>query len=323
MPSLSSASTTSGPPPPHDALLPRPAIPAPTTQPGAVPASTRTVASSADVVVLPWVPATAATWRCAPMAARAPERWSTGTPCARAATTSTSSSGVAVDTTTASASAGSVVGPEPVVTSTPRARSGARNGVSSAGSWPLTRWPISARSVATALIPAPPTLVTWMRRGVERSIVTVGRVSHARSSASAAIDAAASGRAHASRGGGHLGAAVVVGEEPIDLGREPGPVELGVGHQHRGTGVDQAPGVVRLLIGGDEGRRHEHRREAHGGQLEAGARTGTTHRQVGGRERRRHVVLVPDGAGTRGDRGRSAPPRRWRPSPALPPRGGR
>src|SRR3546814_15323675 len=45
------------------------------------------------------------------------------------------------------------------------------NGVSVAGSWPLTWWPISARRVATALIPAPPTLVTWIRRGDERSKV--------------------------------------------------------------------------------------------------------------------------------------------------------
>ena len=88
------------------------------------------VATIPVVVDLPWVPATASTSRSAQTDASASPRWSTGTDASRAATTSGWSGGVAVDVTTASTTA-SAAGPRgPTVTSTPRSRSGARNGVS-------------------------------------------------------------------------------------------------------------------------------------------------------------------------------------------------
>ena len=80
VPSLSSASTTSGPAPPHEALAPSPSIAAPTTNPGSRPAPASTVVSRADVVVLPCVPATATVVRPAHSAARAAARCTTGTP---------------------------------------------------------------------------------------------------------------------------------------------------------------------------------------------------------------------------------------------------
>ena len=138
-----------------------------------------------------------------------------------------------METTTSSASPGSPPdAAAPVVTSTPRATSGARKGLMSDGSCPLTRWPISASSVATALMPAPPTLVTWIVRGVPRSMSTVG------ASATGVLLGEPSdriGRIGTGPGPGghaHRAAGLVVGQEPVDLGDEALPLELGVGHQH-------------------------------------------------------------------------------------------
>ena len=60
----------------------------------------------ADVVVLPWVPATARAFRSAAMAASRVVRRTTGTPRRWASTTSGLSSGTAVEMATRSTSAG-------------------------------------------------------------------------------------------------------------------------------------------------------------------------------------------------------------------------
>src|SRR5205807_3857205 len=41
-------------------------------------------------------------------------------------------------------------------------------------SLPVTRWPMAASTVAMALMPAPPTPITWMRRGWVRSSSATG-----------------------------------------------------------------------------------------------------------------------------------------------------
>ena len=167
MPSLSSASTTSHSPSPHAAPLPNSVMSPPMMNDGRRPASTRTSASIEDVVVLPWVPATATVRRVAVMAASTSARRSTGIPTSLAATTSGLPAGIAVDTATSSA-------PRrwdaswPTETSTPSDRRRSR-AEESLRSLPLTWCPMATSTVAMALMPAPPTPTTWMRSGRERS----------------------------------------------------------------------------------------------------------------------------------------------------------
>src|SRR5690606_34227561 len=152
-----------------------------------------------------------------------------GTPAATAATTSGWSGGVAVDVTTASAPAGRVPpGSEPTVT--PSSASGARNGLSAAGSWPVTWWPIWASRVATGLIPAPPALVMCMRRRSARSMVA--EVSATGVPLGEGGDVGGGLRAGpGARRGGHGVAASRGSLELGDLLHQAGAVELGVGHQ--------------------------------------------------------------------------------------------
>ena len=75
---------------------------------GCQPAARRISASIDDVVVLPWLPATAIVVRVATMARSASARRSTGMPRSRAATTSGLLSGIAVEMTTASSTVGQV-----------------------------------------------------------------------------------------------------------------------------------------------------------------------------------------------------------------------
>ncbi len=72
-------------------------------------------ASIDDVVVFPWLPATAIVVRVATIARSASARRSTGTRRSRAATTSGLLSGIAVEMTTASSSAGRLRGRVPDV----------------------------------------------------------------------------------------------------------------------------------------------------------------------------------------------------------------
>src|SRR6202034_1507389 len=125
-----------------------------------------------EVVVLPWVPATATLRRVDAMAARTSARSSTGMPSRRASTTSTLSAPTAGDA---------------VITSAP-ATCSARCPISTAIPWeasrsvteeprrslPLTRWPIAASTVAMALIPAPPIPTTCTRAGPETKLEAVG-----------------------------------------------------------------------------------------------------------------------------------------------------
>ena len=76
-------------------------------------------------------------------------------------------------------------------------------------------------------------------------------------------------------------------------------------------------GVAGLVVAGDVRRRHEHRRQADGGDLEAHRRARPEHADVGGGERPRHVVLVADllVAGTASGRrtsSQSRSPTTWR-----------
>ena len=77
---------------------------------GCQPAARRISASIDEVVVLPWLPATATVVRVATMARSASARRSTGMPRSRAATTSGLLSGIAVEITTASSAVGQVLG---------------------------------------------------------------------------------------------------------------------------------------------------------------------------------------------------------------------
>src|SRR5690606_10842572 len=131
-------------------------------------------------------------------------------------------------------------------------------------SCPVTWWPIWARSTATALIPAPPTLVTWMRRGVDRS--SVGRSSATGLLQREAGDVGGGVGASPGAGGlGHRGTGRVVAEERVDLGGQASAVELGVGDEASGSGLHQAAGVGGLLVGG-----HVRGRDEHGGQADGG-----------------------------------------------------
>ncbi len=106
MPSLSSASTTSHSPESNTALVPTSLRSPPIRKLGCQPAARRMRASIEDVVVLPWLPATATVVRVATMARRASARRNTGIPRSRAATTSGLLSGMAVEITTASSASG-------------------------------------------------------------------------------------------------------------------------------------------------------------------------------------------------------------------------
>src|SRR5690606_6729076 len=124
----------------------------------------------------------------------------------------------------------------PTVTATPRSRSGPRKGVS-LSSTPEMSCPIWASTVAIALMPAPPTFTTWMRRGTPRSMDCRGR------SAGTGVLLDQCGDAIGGIGGGqgrhplgHGAEPIGVGEQRVDLGDQALAVELVVAHHHRPTG---------------------------------------------------------------------------------------
>ena len=80
VPSLSSASTTSHSPSSHDAFVPTSLRSPPIRKLGCQPASRRISASIDDVVVFPWLPATATVRRSATIARCVSARLNTGTP---------------------------------------------------------------------------------------------------------------------------------------------------------------------------------------------------------------------------------------------------
>ena len=144
---------------------------------GVMPASASISMSIDVVVVLPCVPATPIARAWAQIAASIPARRSVGIPRSRAARSSTLVSGIAVDDVTASHPA-TISGSWPTETATPAARTRSSTG------WVLTSlpdtvWPISARVIAIADMPGPPTPTTCRRSGRDRSIgargASVGR----------------------------------------------------------------------------------------------------------------------------------------------------
>ena len=119
------------------------------------------------VVVLPWVPATPIERAWAQIAASIPARRSVGMPRSRAARSSMFVSGIAVEDVTASHPSTRSAS-WPTRTSTPAARTRSSTGWSRT-SLPDTAWPISARAMAIADIPGPPTPTTCRRSGRDRS----------------------------------------------------------------------------------------------------------------------------------------------------------
>ncbi len=117
----------------------------------------------ADVVVLPWVPATAMVRQDRVISARVSARRSTGRPRRSASTSSGLVAGMAVEWVTASTSP-TLAASWPTVTVTPRSLSRSTMG-ESFRSEPVTWWPAPTSTSAMALIPAPPTPTMWIRRG--------------------------------------------------------------------------------------------------------------------------------------------------------------
>ena len=120
-----------------------------------------------EVVVFPWVPATAAHRRVDAMAARTSERATTGTPSRRASASSAFSGPTAGDAVTMSASP-TFSARWPTTTVIPWLANRSVTG-DALRSLPVTRWPIEASTVAMALMPAPPIPTTWTRRPPEAS----------------------------------------------------------------------------------------------------------------------------------------------------------
>ena len=280
-------------PRPTPTPLPRPWRSPPTRKLGCSPPAPAASASIEVVVVLPCVPETAAVRRVAQIAASTSARLDTRMPRRRASASSGLRSVMAVDTATSSASP-RLAASWPTCTTTPSARSR-----SSAGdgrrSEPDTRWPIATRIVAIADMAAPPTPTTCTRhrsceveRGGRR--LRHGRGPRARS----AIAPAASGRARCWSASPMPLPALGVVEQRVELVGEPFGRELGVGDDHGGIGVGQPPGVAGLVVAGDVGRRHEHRREAGGRHLEAHRRSGAEDADVRRGQRGGHGGLVLD-----------------------------
>ena len=296
MPSLSSASTTRGPSPPQVALRPRPGMPAahdPTGPPAGLDEDRWRRGprwSSCRACRPPRRPGAPA-----PIAASAPDRCHTG-----------------IDRGPRRLELGVVLGcrgghddgvdPGRQLGARrhrrrrrrPSAASGPRNGLSALGSWPETVWPISASSVATALMPAPPTLVTWMRRATDRS----RQRAHPRACSSARRGDGV-GRVRAGPGPGAALMAARTASSASSRSTSAAsrlPSREASGTRIAPPGGDEPLGVAGLLVGGDDRRGHQHGGHAHRGQLEARARPGPAHGHVGGGQHRGHVVLVLDGA---------------------------
>ena len=149
------------------ALVPISLTSAPIRNEGCRPASTSTSASIDEVVVLPWVPATAMARRVAAMADSTVARRSTGMPRRRGL----GQLGVALGHRRRErhrVDVADVLGPVPHRDRHPLGGQalGDRRALRSD---PVTRWPMAASTEAMALIPAPPTPTTWIRRGSSSS----------------------------------------------------------------------------------------------------------------------------------------------------------
>ena len=160
--SLSSTSATAYSPAPKRTAPSHPGTFAPLTQSGSKPHSASTCPSIAVTVDLPQVPATATRRFCERAAESAAARCVTLTPNSRARRRSRFVSSIAVETITSSGTA-----PPPRLPSSGRQRmpSPSRKrmfAVARLRSEPLTSWPCFASTVASALMPTPPTPIRWI-----------------------------------------------------------------------------------------------------------------------------------------------------------------
>ena len=162
----------------------------PTKAPGSAPPAASTPTSQPDVVLLPCVPATATSVRCAAASATTCCHASSGIPAVRAATSSGLSGSIAVSALVTASRAGggsaarTCAGSWRSATWIPAAASAGVYWLAPPGSQPSTAAPAQAASSAAAEAPAPAAPTTWIR-----SPGSIGRA--ARAGASPAPTAAA------------------------------------------------------------------------------------------------------------------------------------
>ena len=119
----------------------------------------------------------------------------------------------------------------------------------------------------------------------------IGQRHRASARSSVAMRTPASGRASAPRRLPHPLQPGGVGQERVNLRREPHGRQLGVGDHDGAAAAGDVLGVARLVVGGDVRRRHEDGRLAGGGDLEhRPARAG--HHQVGRGQKRTQAGRV-------------------------------
>ncbi len=340
VPSLSSASTTNQSPLSHTAPPPISFSSPPTMNDGRRPASISTRASIEDVVVLPWVPATATVRRTEAMAVRISARRSTRRPRSRAATTSGLVGGMAVEMATASIGVGEVGG---VVADDDLDTVGAQplEAGPSLRSLPVTRGPIGQHRGDGA-----------HARAADPHDVDVGDAPQIEvDSRAPPVDAMVShGRDLDELGDGFGGVAAGKACGQRRPSRAGGPDRPASGSSNSRPG---ATGRARRRAPAPPLRRHRPapgrwpsggRRVALGSGTRTAARPTTAssatarcaaaaYGEVGGRKQRRHVVLVDArrrsasapamGGGERCDRWHSAPSRARRSRGARRDRGGR
>src|SRR5919201_4047914 len=244
----SSPSATSHPSPAR-ALPPSWGISPPIRNAGSCPSRSRQKAIIPAVVVFPCAPATTIDGRSSTSSASSSPRFRTARPA-----TSGLSGATALETIT-SASAGTFAASWPMTPAIPAA-SRRSTYEEPALSEPPTSAPHSRTASASALMPAPPIptnqkrLPSSKREQLLRDHVggiRPGDVPH--------------GRAHL------LAAASVVEQRPNDLRN---PAELSFRHEDRPARGLEEPRVLRLVVGGRERIRDEHRREPCCGELPDG-----------------------------------------------------
>src|SRR5438132_8565091 len=141
----------------------------------------------------------------------------------------------------------------------PRARSRSSPG-DDLRSLPATWWPMATRTVAMALIAAPPIPTMWIRRpGFDRSIdstpgSTAGMTLHQLGDGVGRI-----GSGQRRRRLAHLLGPAGRAENAVELGRQPLRGEPVVGNDDGGAGPLPDPGVGRLVVAGRGRPRYQHR----------------------------------------------------------------
>ena len=258
------------------------------------------------VVDLPWVPATATSVPPLTAIPRASARLTTGSPRARAATSSGWSRGMAEVTTTACAPA-TCAGSWPRCTSMPaRWRSSTPAG---AASHPVTATPRRRNNSASALIPAPamPTKCTGRRSAGSKGGIAPadpggpGRRRHgavrAMSAARrSAMRADASGRPRAAAAAAASASCAGDASSGANVAASRTTVASACGRPARGARRRQGTRVGGLVIGCRRRQRDEHHRDPPGAEFGRGHRARARDREVGRRVRlrdRREVGAHP------------------------------